>query len=344
MPADRRDPRVVFRVDGGRIAGVSLGHVFRCLALARRLEAQGADCRFLMRADPRGPAIVRERGFDVVEIAMDATPERQEAALRALEPDLVVVDLMRPEEAMLRGCLLSDRPGVVLDDLGGLPADCDLLVNGSAVAANRHYREGRARRLMGPAYMVLGEEFGGRPAPEIREYPVRTLVTMGGSDPAGLAEVVLDAMSQVTDYESFTFMAGPAFAAGPGGKARLDLMKTRFRVQEDVPDLSMSLMSADLVVTAGGRTAYELAALGIPALVVPTCAHETETARALAGEGTCLAVSGFEPERVRAELGELLRELADPGLRRGMSAAGRRLVDGRGGERVTREMLALLGG
>ncbi|MCB9831685.1 MAG: hypothetical protein H6807_04350 [Planctomycetes bacterium] len=343
MPAEPGRGRLLFRVDGGRIAGVSLGHVFRCLALARELDAAGRDCLFLMRADPRGPAVVRERGFAVVEFGPEVDLEGQRRLIAALDPDLVVVDLLRPDLATLAACRLPDRPQVLLDDLGGVAARSDLVVNGSAVAANRYYPDAPGELLLGPDYMVLGPEFRGRPAPAIAEYPVRVLVTLGGSDPAGLAGVVLESMAEVMATDGITFIAGPAFAAGPGRRETLEIMKTRFRVQENVPDLSMSLMSADLVVTAGGRTAYELAALGIPALVVPTCGHEVETARALAAEGSCLAVSGCEPGRIRAEIAGLLDEAADPERRRVMSRAGRALVDGRGGERVSRAMIALVG-
>jgi spore coat polysaccharide biosynthesis predicted glycosyltransferase SpsG len=91
---------------------------------------------------------------------------------------------------------------------------------------------------------------------------------------------------------------------------------------------------ADLAITAGGSTCWELACLGLPALILTysrdqeLVAEAMQTAKAAVWMGSGVSI---REEQLRAALAELA---PDDARRSQMSQAGRRLVDGRGAERV----------
>lgn len=103
-------------------------------------------------------------------------------------------------------------------------------------------------------------------------------------------------------------------------------------------DMALLYAAADVVVgRAGGTTVAELAAVGLPSVLVPLPLapndHQTANAMALVGAGAAVLVPDGEltTERLLAELGPLLD---DPGRLSAMGEAGRRIAHPDAAERV----------
>ena len=102
------------------------------------------------------------------------------------------------------------------------------------------------------------------------------------------------------------------------------------------------LSAADLALSAGGDTVYELALLGVPMLVLCHVSHQLETAAAFAAEGAAEnlgLVSECTDSQLAAAIGRLVR---DAQRRRAYSQRGRELVDGGGRVRVAEHIRRLL--
>jgi spore coat polysaccharide biosynthesis predicted glycosyltransferase SpsG len=112
-------------------------------------------------------------------------------------------------------------------------------------------------------------------------------------------------------------------------------------VKRDVQDMASEMAWADLAVTSGGSTVWELARSGCPALVVETAAVER------------LLVAGLEQIVLFDRLGAadqldeaMLRSAIETRLNDGpwrteMAQRGPRLVDGRGAARVVNALAKL---
>lgn len=100
-----------------------------------------------------------------------------------------------------------------------------------------------------------------------------------------------------------------------------------------------SLMaSMDLAVTGGGSTCWEMAFLGLPAIVLELSDNQQRSARALDAAGAVENAGEIQTQEVTV-LAERIQSLCrDAGRRGAMSAAGRRLIDGEGGNRVIRRL------
>lgn len=339
--------KVLFRVDAGRVPGLSFGHAFRCMALAQRLrDRHGAEVGFLMGDNPDGVRVVRDRGFQIESTARDADIEA--AKIEEMGADLVVLDL--PEPAAWPLARIRDgRAVAVLDDTGGKRLDADLVVNGSVVPEFRRYpfRHPGTEYLLGPEFCVLGNDFdAARPRAHARTMD-RLLVTLGGSDPAGLTAPVVRALAQSSPSIRADIVLGPGFVGAEEIRAIAATADAQTMVHEAVPSLAEMMRRADLAIAAGGRTAYELAATGTPAILVSSHPAEAPVVRAFERLGTCLAMpdadADTDPGAMAAYLQTAMNSLsADVARRTRMSRMGQAAVDGRGCDRVATALAELL--
>ena len=128
-------PRLVFRVDAGKVPGLSFGHLYRCLALERQLRGR-CDCSFVMADYPEGVQVAISTGANVQTVSIGD----DEAALHCCrQADIVVCDQPKPAEQLVLTLNAQGVVTVVLDDNGNKPVSAALLVNGSCVEEYLQY-------------------------------------------------------------------------------------------------------------------------------------------------------------------------------------------------------------
>ena len=102
----------------------------------------------------------------------------------------------------------------------------------------------------------------------------------------------------------------------------------------DVRDIPGLMGWADLAISAAGSTCFELAHLGLPALLIVTADNQVLNSQGIASRGAAVHLGTIGDLSPGALVETVERVLDDADLRDRMSDAGRRLVDGRGVERV----------
>ena len=127
-------------------------------------------------------------------------------------------------------------------------------------------------------------------------------------------------------------------------RARLDELGApkRYVLEEYVEPFADALASADLAAARAGGSVFELAAAGVPAVLVPyphaTADHQSGNARWMAGGGAAVVISDDEidAERLRAVTEELI---GDRSRLAGMAAAARALARPDAAETIAEEVL-----
>lgn len=338
--------RVLYRADGGHPVGT--GHIQRMLrVIARLMDASpGAevvlvtrDTSFTRRAVSRaGRSGLRVEYLPPAPLEVIPTLDAAEFEhiARQVAPDVIAVDMLDTASDQMAQLRPLARTLVTLDDRGPgrLFADliCNFLVRDpdpSALSGGTWLREG-------PEYAPLAPEFAGitrdRDEPErIR----RVMVTMGGADAVGLAVKVAHDLLQVDDLEAVDFNVGPAFQK----RAELEsvVLGARWKayLHLAVPSLLPFYKTADLAIVAGGITMHEAACCGVPsAAVCQPIDHQVLVASALEEAG-CMVNLGYGESLKPGEIAAAVNALSlDPSRRRSMSAAGPRICDGLGADRV----------
>ena len=162
---------------------------------------------------------------------------------------------------------------------------------------------------------------------------------MGGADPLGLTQTVVEAISGVDRPDiHWDIVLGPASAidkreVGPAsGFQRQDSPpphSEQFYFHDGATlgrDGFLSMLSeSDIVVSNGGTTLYESLALGRPTISVPQNEFESAVVDQLAGVGACM----------KGDIAKAIMELLNDQKRRaGLSDKGSSLIDGKGCERL----------
>ena len=334
---------ILIRADAS--AEIGAGHVMRCLALAKAWQSTGGSATYLMAEC--FPAIeerlVRE-GVTVSRItAAPATPaDAQQTAAEAtrVNASWLVVDGYRFAPDYLRRLKAAGLRILFLDDDGRFdfyPADVVLNQNISADRKMYEKRDRLTRLLLGPEYVLLRPEFLAET--KAREHPAiarKVLVTMGGSDPDNVTGKVLAALTSLgSDIEG-------RVVVGSGNPWHADLQALTERLVPKVklarsPENMAPLMRwADVAISGAGSTYWELAHMGLPAIVIAYSADQEDIAKILAERENAISL-GWHANLSEEQVSDaLLRLLNDYERRCAMSERGRKLVDGQGAARVVK--------
>jgi len=332
---------------------IGLGHVRRCLALARAWAQDGAALAFL--APGAGAALERAvpeltaagaAGVDVADMPWDREPDAARARLADLGADVAVVDSYAATPALVASLAEIAGRVAVVDDLADRPLPADIVINGGIAAESLGYgRLAAARRdrpdtryLLGPRYALIDPRFGAAQPERPRPSHVRSvLIALGGAPAPELLTAAADAALDAVPGASVDVAAGPFGPRGVGARAE------RVTVHGDAPDMRALMRAADLAVTGAGVTLYELAATGTPAVVVQIADNQGPNAAGFAAAGSALLAGRAGDGDLRDRIAAAVSRLAgDPALRAELAARGQALVDGRGALRAAREIAALV--
>lgn len=330
---------VVFVTEGG--PDVGLGHVSRCLAIARAARAEGARVSFLVPPEPRVSALLRGIPAEVTAYAWPADAEGALEALRGLGPDAIVVDSYKATPALLGALRALASPVVAVDDTAERALPVDVVVNGSIAAESLPYaRTAETTLLLGSRYAPLDPDYADLPERCPADRLGRVLVTLGGGlNTADVAAAVRAADAVLID--GVVEVAAWPFAAGTGAlNDAARAARNRVVIHRDRFGLRDLMLAADLAVCGAGMTLYELAATGTPAITVCMADNQRPNADAFARAGAAPTAGRAGDPWLGAAVEAALRQLAPASVRAEVAARAHRLVDGRGAVRVAKWILA----
>jgi UDP-2,4-diacetamido-2,4,6-trideoxy-beta-L-altropyranose hydrolase len=332
---------VLFLTGGGRSIG--FGHVRRCLSLAAELRKSSVQCEFLLDGDPAVVDTVSGSGFG-------SRPNRAGAdeavkRIRELTPAAVVADSYAFTTDYFRHLSETGRPVVAIDDLENRSLPVAMVVNarvgvGPDVYA-RHVTP-QTRLLLGPAYALLRPEFADNPGRTTRPRVQRVLLTLGGSDGANLMPRLMRWVAEELDWVDVEVVSGPLFDNRQEIAATATSLGSRAILHEQPDAMRALMLEADIAVSGGGQTLYELAATATPTVGIRLAENQTGNLSELEVAGTLTWAGDVRGQDLEAGVRARVRRLAEnPRERAAMATAGRGLVDGRGAERVAAALLQL---
>lgn len=217
--------------------------------------------------------------------------------------DACVVDSYNAADALR----MSLAPYLAVDDLY-LPIPGAIAVLNSAPGADRD-RYSVETKLIGPSYALIGEDVvRAKKAMRPPSFPPRSVYLWLGA--AATRRLMVEAREAVRSALPEAKLIMPTVnSADPGGAAQM-------------------LLDADLVVSGGGVTALEAAALGRPVVGMMLAENQRENISGLAQEGALLEVT-------TSTMADAISALANDRMRfMQMARRGQQLIDGKGPKRV----------
>lgn len=333
---------ILIRADADTRMGA--GHVLRCLALAQEWQGERAQVVFALgRSSEALLTRLRCEGMSVARV--HATPGSCTDATETIElarhyhAGGVVIDGYQFDGQYLRRLQRAVRPSLLVTDLPWTEPCCaDLVLNSSPQAHAGMYavRAPHTQLLLGLDYVPLRREFRARRERQ-REVPAvarRVLVTIGGGDADNLTLRVLTALARLpmTDLEVRVVLGtnNPHYDTVAKACAACSFKTS---VEQSATDMAALMTWADVAISASGGTCWELAIMGVPAVVFAVAENQEPIAAALVARG--VVENPGPPDVCETVLPQVLAALLNDPLRRAeMSRRGREMIDGRGAERV----------
>lgn len=333
---------------------IGSGHVMRCLALAQEWLARGGQPA-LAAKHVTAEAADRLEAAGVQLVRRSDVGSKFAQMIEEFDPSWIIIDVGRDSPAVN-----LSRPGrlvLVLDDLGlGFLPDPDLVLNQNWHAATVAYSGIPASRLLrGLRYVLLRDEYVGARGRSFRnvglerrlqgaDAPPSALLVLGSTDPLKRLVPITEQLLGLGDSGLLRHL----HVVVSSGHAHLNALSRIGRgcryisVHVDVLEMPRLLAGVDLAISSGGSTVWELAYMGVPALVVGSSAMEVPLVATI--EDVC----GFKGAGALSEIDDaalvckVANAAADGTWRRSAALRSSTLVDGRGRVRVVDAMLKCL--
>ncbi|HNR64462.1 MAG TPA: hypothetical protein PKH82_10160 [Thermotogota bacterium] len=248
--------KILIRTHGGKRVG--LGHLMRCLSIAKGLRRFAQTTRFDVEWIVNEEIIpfIESEGFPVTRSERFSTEE--ETLFLLNRPDGILFDAYGAGNPYLTFLKSKAKTVIVIDDNNDQYAsrDVDAVVNGNIHAERLSYNESfpQAQRWVGPAFLAMKEEYW--ESEEIgAPIPGSVMVTVGGADPLHLMESLARALEPYPHRK--TLIIGPAFE-----KSETERLKESFTEGYDLVfsprSLKPLIQRSEVVLTASGSTVYEV--------------------------------------------------------------------------------------
>jgi UDP-2,4-diacetamido-2,4,6-trideoxy-beta-L-altropyranose hydrolase len=324
------------------------GHIMRCFALGQTCKTQGGSVTFLSYCDSKSlRQRILDEGFEFIAVDKSCPePSDLDLVLKIMSKinqqkqsdSWLVLDGYHFNSEYQRTIKAAGYRLLVVDDTAHLDYYfADIILNQNIYAKDLKYsRPAKTRLLLGSRYVLLRSEFivlkdWKRQKPKRARH---VLVTLGGADPDNVTLQIVNALKKanISDIE-VTVVVG---ASNPN----LGLLKAAvadkpfaMNIVGNVKNIADLMVRADVAVSAGGSTCWELAFMGVPSLVVVLAENQRLNAEGLEKAGFAINL-GKSPLAMDNLKRSLKRVIFSDGLWAQMASNGQALIDGKGNQRV----------
>ncbi len=263
--------KVLFLTVGRRNLG--MGHIYRCLSIAYKLV--GHEILFVIDDKSLLGAEKLKESFFPYEVVSDDNDF--EEVIKRFKPDIIVNDILDTAEELIGMERKYASRIVNFEDAGPGARLADAVIN----ALYEEHDERYGNVYEGSAYFFIRDEFLEENPKKFSEECKNIVIMFGGADPSDLTGRLYSICERLHDSmprTSFHFITGFAYEK----KDEItDIPEKNIFVHKDVKRVSLYMKEADLAVTSQGRTIYELASMGVPAVVLAQ--NEREALHVFAG-------------------------------------------------------------
>jgi UDP-2,4-diacetamido-2,4,6-trideoxy-beta-L-altropyranose hydrolase len=238
---------------------------------------------------------------------------------------------------------------LVIDDMAHLPEyRGNVILNQNIHAPEIVYSCDRETiRLLGCNYVLLRQDFLQHRGStrKIADKALKIMISMGGADSDNFSLKTVQALKILGDpHVEIKIIVGHLNPNRNSIESELAGSPFAFDLLFSTTDMAGLMNWADLAVSAAGSTCWELAYMGLPAIIITTAENQKGIGQGLEKADAALN-AGWHQDVDGSRLASILSEIINNSeSRKAMSKAGQKLVDGQGLERVLTLMSFLNGG
>lgn len=333
-----------FRVDMNPT--IATGHMMRCLSIADDVRELGGDVTFIV-ADEYPVELCHSRGYDVIVLDSDWKDMESELpklaeVIEASQIEELFIDSYQVTPEYLAG-LKKHVKVTYLDDLDKFAYPVDRIICYANYCKQFSYaEENNVGHCLGMEYIPLRKVFRNCPQKQISDRIRKVLLLSGGTDSYGIIEKMVERFKNVTSI-IFVTVCGRYYE---GFEELQDKYKgyPNLEFYKNVSDLEEYMKKADLAISAGGTTLYELCAVGTPTISYSFADNQLYNVKQFAEDGIIEYAGDVRETDIVEKIQDLYAQYdKNVKLRKERSAMMQRNVDGNGAYRIAKVLLKMQG-
>lgn len=335
------------RVDANEI--IAMGHLVRCMSIAVQLKRMGQKVIFIISENYAENYIVKN-GFDCICLENHYNEKEKEIEELLYIIGKENIDRMLIDSYEVTACYMSEIrkcAGVIyIDDLNLFRYPADIIINYVDSAdmiwySNKGYDYDKEIFLLGSRYVPLRPEFADKRI-HIRQTADRVFVTTGGTDSYNMLIGILDKMKECELAGMKKCVVAGKFYDRLGNLTAMAEEDNTIEVYHDISDICAIMRKCDMAVSAGGTTMIELSACGIPAVCFSVADNQMPAVNAFSEKGLIRYAGDVRENREKVIdniIGNIRLMKDSYELREELSEKAKRVVDGRGAERIAEAIM-----
>lgn len=322
---------------------IATGHMMRCLSIADALRDLGEQVTFIL-ADEQAINLLKQRGYDAIVLHtqwndMDGELQGLSQMIQNEQIEKLLIDsyLVTPQYLAK---LSESVKTVYIDDMNLFDYPVDAIIcyanywkkfNYPIEQAEKHY-------YVGTKYVPLKSVFWNCGKKVIAEQPEKLLVLTGGSDPYHVSELILNCID-LYKFRNIDVICG-MYNTDYRRLVKHYKKYVNIRFHQAVNNIEAYMQNADIAISAGGTTLYELCACGTPTISYSFADNQWYNVRQFEEDGV---IDYAGDARVDDIVGNIMFYLekyrADFQLRKSRSERMQKMVDGKGATRIAKILI-----
>ena len=329
--------KIVFRCDAS--LDIGLGHLIRCLAVAKELQKQNQIIFATVKDDTN--SYIKETGFEIFFKEKDETEENFLIRLNSvLNPEAIVIDKKYSYSIeFLNDFKQNNIKIIMIDNVCEGMSECEEII-----FPNAHLDKNILRKYLsseqinkvkaGPEHVILLDEILALKEKINHNFhnPPNIIVTTGGTDPEGVLLKLIPWLEEMKLKANILILIGQAF------KYRNELEKLIINLPDNFQVLPYSLeefLEADIVICTFGVSIYEMIYLQIPTICISHSKENAQGAKILKERYGAIEDMGFvenlNPQNLYLVIKKLLEDKA---YYQKIIHKCDNLIDGKGAKRI----------
>ena len=321
-----------------------MGHLFRCLKLARNLKRFKIISYFLTSKNSSISQLIRDMGFFVIDTSHNYLYKKSELSniLKICSKekfDCLIIDSRKKRTASFFKKLNKICRTIVIGnntDLVNLHATLIVLPEIKEQYPNSFLNKS-TKILVGSEYALLGRLV--RLKKIKRDNSI--LISMGGADKRGFTKKIIIAFKKAKFNFRVKIVIGKFFKESEKIIKSVEKDK-RFTIIKNKNDLIPFMQTSKIGIFTMGVTTYESLFCGLPSLIISHSRENDLAARKMSALN-CIHYLGYyksiDFNNIPYKIFELMN---NPRLGTKYSENGQKLVDGKGSERVAKKIIEIM--
>ncbi len=319
------------------------GHITRCSALYDAIQTSGNRATLVID------------GTDEVRSALSGLPATlgdwiHDSDFRASmlsDADCVIIDSYHAPLELYQELVDKVRLVICIDDYGRVPYPPQSVVLKMEWQANtgpHPIKVVHGHNLPATWYEVLlRKEFTNTPTYEVRQQISIVMVSFGATDLRSFTPQVVTTLTGLYPDWRINVIIGPGFR-NENKEATMDAAIGNGNIsiieKATASDMKQFMLKSDLAITAAGQTLNELARIGVPTIATIVADNQELHAQTWNKRGFIQYIDGRKgySKTLTTELHKKIESVTPKNIRKKMSDAGQKIIDGHGAMRIVRQI------